>query len=292
MAGSAGSGALRFHWRLPTPREAPDLETHLSVCRRAEEYGIESVLIPLDHSDPDPFAWAAALGRRAERIRFIVGIRSGISSPTYWTQQVNTLGAVVGGRVAVHVVTDWQPAEQVQYGDSIGRDDWYGRTDEFWRVCLGLWRGAEPITLAGRHYTIDGAKINASFPGDADRHRPEIYFDGDHTAASELAIRHADCLLTRATSPDQLAEHLRPVLDAGVEAGLVTTVPAWVGVSAGSVDDFADAILGYREAGVTQFLLSGGSSRSCLDWVRCFGQEVLPRVRAREGSTALPGHGR
>lgn len=295
MPGPTGP-ALRFHWRLPGLREAPDLETHLEVCREAERYGIESVLVPLDLSAPDPFGWAAALGRHAERIRFIVEIRSGVMSPTYWTQQVNTLAAILGGRVAVHVMTDWQPAEQQRYGDAIAKDDWYGRTDEFWQVCLGLWRGTEPVSLAGRHYTIDGATINAHFPSGNGRRRPEIYLDGDHPAAAELAVRHADCLLIRATSPDQLAEHIRPVRDAGVEAGLVTTVPAWVGgptdSAADSADDFAAAILGYRAAGVTQFLLAGGPSRPCLDWLRCFGQDVLPRVRTREGSPAVPGHGR
>jgi alkanesulfonate monooxygenase len=292
MTGTAGPRALRFHWRLPTLREAPDLETHLTVCREAEEYGIESVLLPLDQSDPDPFGWAAALGRRTERIRFIVGIRSGLSSPTYWTQQVNTLAVIVGGRVAVQIVSDWQPAEQQRYGDAIARDDWNGRTDEFWQICLGLWRGTEPVHLTGRHYTIEGAKINLPFTSGNGRSRPEIYLDGDHAAAAELAVRHADCLLTRATAPDQLADHIQPVIDAGVEVGLVTPVPAWVGVTPGSADDFAEALLGYRQAGVTQFLLSGGPSRPCLDWLRCFGQDVLPRVRAREGSPAVPGHGK
>ena len=286
------TAALRFHWRLPALRDAPDPETHLAVCRRAEEYGIESVLVSLDHADPDPFVWAAALGRRAQRIRFLIGIRSGVSSPTYWTQQVNTLAAVVGGRVAVHVVADWQPTEQLRYGDWIGRDDWFARTDEFWQICHGLWRGLGPVSLAGRHYTIDGAKVNAHFPSGNGRRRPEIYLDGDHAAVSDLAIRHADCLMTRATSPDQLADHIRPVRAAGVEAGLVTTMPAWVGLSAGSADDFAEAIFAYRDVGVTQFLLSGGPSRPCLDWLRCFGQDVLPRVRAREGSQTRPGQGR
>ncbi|HEU5159131.1 MAG TPA: LLM class flavin-dependent oxidoreductase [Streptosporangiaceae bacterium] len=285
---------LRFHWRLPALREAPDVETHLAVCRQAEEYGIESVLLPLDLADPEPFAWAAALGRRTERIRFIVGIRTGVSSPTYWTQQVNTLAAILGGRVAVQIATDWHPAEQPRYGDSITPEDWYGRADEFWQVCLGLWRGTEAVSLAGRHYTIDDAKINMHFVSGNGRDRPEIYVEGDNAAAAELAIRRADCLLTRATSPEQLADHIQPVLAAGVEAGLTATLPAWVAASAGSAsaDDFAQAILGYREVGVTQFVFAGGPSRPCLDWLRCFGQDVMPRVRAREASPALPGHGR
>jgi alkanesulfonate monooxygenase SsuD/methylene tetrahydromethanopterin reductase-like flavin-dependent oxidoreductase (luciferase family) len=126
------------------------------------------------------------------------------------------------------------------------------------------------------------------------RDRPEVYLDGDHVVATELAMRYADCLLTRATSPDQLADHIRPVLDAGVEVGLATTVPAWVPAAAApaAADDFAAAILGYRDVGVTQFLFSSGPSRPCLDWLRCFGQDVLPRVRAREASPALPGHGK
>jgi alkanesulfonate monooxygenase len=47
----------------------------------------------------------------------------------------------------------------------------------------------------------------------------------------------------------------------------------------GSPDDIAAAILEYRDAGVTQFLLSGWPD---IEQIELFGREVLPRVRALE----------
>jgi alkanesulfonate monooxygenase len=53
----------------------------------------------------------------------------------------------------------------------------------------------------------------------------------------------------------------------------------------GSADDLAAAFLEYREAGVTQFLLSGWPDLAELEF---FGREVLPRVRARETADLEP----
>ncbi len=55
----------------------------------------------------------------------------------------------------------------------------------------------------------------------------------------------------------------------------------------GSPDDLAGAFLEYRDAGVTQFLLSGWPD---LEELERFGREVLPRVRDRE--QAAGGHSR
>jgi alkanesulfonate monooxygenase len=287
----------RFHWTLPTLREAPELDDHVALCREAERNGIDSVLVRFDLAGPDPFAWSAALGRRTESIRFLLACRPGVSSPTYWTQQINTLAAVLGGRVGVLVVTEWEPAQQLGYGDAISRDDWYARTDEFWQVCHGLWGGSEPVRLAGRHYQIDGATINAHFVSDDSRNRPEIYVGGPFRQSLAFGRRHADCVLVRDDGrdggrdggrddgPDELAGTVRSVLDAGVRAGLVATV-------SGAADDVVATINRCRAAGVTQFLLSGGTGPSAIDRLRSFGEEVLPRIREQERSTVPNGAGR
>lgn len=283
----------RFHWTLPTLREAPELDDHVALCREAERNGIDSVLVRFDLAGPDPFAWSAALGRRTEAIRFLVACRSGVSSPTYWTQQVNTLAAVLGGRVGVLVETEWEPSQQLGYGDAISRDDWYARIDEFWQVCHGLWSGSEPVRLAGRHYQIDGATINAHFVSDDSRNRPEIYVGGPFRESLAFGRRHADCILVRDNSPDngrddgpdELAGTVRSVLDAGVRAGLGVPV-------SGAADDVVATINRYRAVGVTDFLLSGGAGRSAIDRLRSFGEEILPRIREQERSTVTKGTGR
>ncbi|HEX4811571.1 MAG TPA: LLM class flavin-dependent oxidoreductase [Nonomuraea sp.] len=258
----------RFHCAPPSPREAPGLDEHLALCREAERHGIDSVVVGFDLAGPDPFAWAAALGRRAKAVRFLLACRPGVSSPTYWAQQVNTLAAVLGGRVGVLVGAEWEPGQQLAYGDATSREEWYTRLDEFWQVCHGLWEGSEPVRLTGRHYRIDGATINARFVSGDTRHRPEIYVRGPLGPSLAFAGRHADCVLV---GPDEPAA-VRAVLDAGVRAGLVVPMN-------GSAGDVAATIGRHRAAGVTDFFVPG-------ERLRTFGEEVLPLVRADERSGA------
>jgi alkanesulfonate monooxygenase len=51
----------------------------------------------------------------------------------------------------------------------------------------------------------------------------------------------------------------------------------------GSAEDIVAALFEYREAGVTQFLLSGWPDEAEMEF---FGREILPRVRAREAAGA------
>ncbi len=229
-------GELRFHWSLssvgdPTRRAramtamsgVPDLDAHVAFCRRAEECGIESLLMAFGFTRPDPLAWSAALARRTSAIKFLVAVRSGICSPTYFVQQVNTLSAVAGGRVCINVVAGRAPNEQRYYGDFLSHDERYARTDEFWTVCHALWRGDGPVDFAGSHYQIEGGKLDSVFVA-PDRSRPEIYIGGNSEQAVALATRHADCLLTLPEAPERMAARIQPVLRAGTEVGLLVSL--------------------------------------------------------------------
>ncbi|HEX5119999.1 MAG TPA: LLM class flavin-dependent oxidoreductase [Pseudonocardiaceae bacterium] len=229
---------LRFHWSLSAVGDAKrrgeaqeamsgafDLATHTEFCRAAESCGIESLLMAFGFTRPDPFTWSAALGSRTEKINFLTAIRSGVCSPTLFVQQVNTLSVVTGGRVYINIVAGRAPGEQRYYGDFLDHDERYERTDEFWQICHALWRGDGPVDFTGRHYRVEGARINTPFRS-AERDRPKIYLGGNSEQAVGLAIRHADCLLTFPEAPKQLAERIRPVLDAGKKVGLLVSMIA------------------------------------------------------------------
>ncbi|MFC5827312.1 LLM class flavin-dependent oxidoreductase [Nonomuraea insulae] len=272
-----------LYWTLPGP--AADLDGHVALCREAERLGVHSVLVPFAPAGPDPFAWAAALGRRTGRIGFLLECLAGVSSPTYWTQQANTLAAVLGGRVGVVVAAGWEPVRQLGYGDGILSDGWYARLDEFWQVCHGLWRGPEPVSLAGRHYQIDSATVNARFVSGGPLERPEISVTGPFPPALAFASRHADCVFVQAEEPE---EQVAAVLDSGLRAGLAVppygiadaTVPprgiADATVPPRGIADETAAVIGRgRAAGATRFLMSGDIER-----LRWFGAEILPRIRS------------
>jgi alkanesulfonate monooxygenase len=225
---------LRFHWSLSsvgdTMRRAnaaathsglPDLRKHQQFARRAEECGIESLLVAFGFSRPDPMGWAAALGACTDKVKFLVAVRSGIMSPTYFVQQVNTLSGLTGGRVCVNVVAGRAPDEQRFYGDFLPHDQRYERTDEFWSICHSLWRGDGPVTFTGRYYQVEGAMLRTPFVSAA---RPEIYLGGSSDQAVALAIKHADCMFTLPDVPSRLAQRIQPLLDSGTEVGLLVSL--------------------------------------------------------------------
>jgi alkanesulfonate monooxygenase len=228
---------LRFHWSLSAAGDSlraakaraeqsgvPDVEAHLGFCRHAERCGIESLLTAYGFHRPDPIVLASVLGCTTDSISFMIAMRSGVFSPTAFVQQVNTLSTLIGGRVSLNIVIGHTPEEQHYYGDFLSHDDRFERTDEFLTICRALWDGM-PVTFQGRHYRVEGARLNTPFHSPA-RRAPEIYLGGSSPAAIRLASKHADCLLTLPDAPPALAERVRPVLEAGKDVGLLLSLIA------------------------------------------------------------------
>ena len=154
---------LRFHWSMSsagvrlkgaTARAAqsgvPDLAAYIEYGRHAERCGIESLLTAIGFHRPDPLILATAIGVQTESITFMIALRSGVASPTLVVQQINSLSAVLGGRICLNIVAGHTPAEQRGYGDFLEHDARYARTDEFLQVCRALWEQSDPVDFFGR----------------------------------------------------------------------------------------------------------------------------------------------
>jgi alkanesulfonate monooxygenase len=227
---------LRFLWSLSAVGEGlrraqplsamsgvPDLDAHTEFCRQAETSGIESLLIAFSFTRPDPVAYSAALGAYTEAVKFLVAVRSGICSPTYFVEQINTLSALIQGRVCINVVAGRAPDELRYYGDFLSHDERYERTDEFWTICHALWRDDGPVDFSGRHYRLEGGRVGTPFRSTWGG-RPEIYLGGSSPQATELAARHADCLLMLPETPAAMSPRIDSVLRRGCEVGLLVTL--------------------------------------------------------------------
>ncbi len=225
---------LRFHWTMSSAGDRfrgakdrariqalPDFEALVAFCRHAEECGIESLLTAGGFHRPDPIALASALGMLTSRIKFMVAARSGLMAPTTFVQQVNTAGALTHGRICLNIVAGHTPAEQAAYGDFLSHDERYARTGEFLTICNALWRSDAPFSFSGSHFRVENARINIRFP---DPNGPEIFIGGASSQAVELAIHHGHCLWILPEKTEKLRAHIAPLLDAGVEAGLMLTI--------------------------------------------------------------------
>ncbi len=227
---------LKFHWslsqvgdtfrRLRATTEMSgllSLEAQLEFCRRAEECGIDSVLMAFGFTRPDPLALSIALGQKTEKIKFMVACRTGIFSPTFFVQQVNTASALIGGRIHINMVTGHTPEELRYYGDFLGHDERYERTDEFLTVCRAFWRREGEINFEGKYYRIEGGKVNTPFVS-GEGIGPVIYLGGNSVEAEKLAAKHADCLWRFPDAPEKLGARVRPLVEQGIEVGLLVSL--------------------------------------------------------------------
>src|SRR5262245_60515978 len=212
---------LRFHWSLSqagdpfrraqstrTQTGLLSLEAQLALCRRAEACGIESMLMAIGFSRPDPLLLAIALGLETTRISFMVACRPGLVSPTAFVQQVNTVSALLQGRICINVVCGHTPHELRYYGDCLPHDARYARTDEFLSICRAYWRRDAEVNFHGTYYTIERGRLHTPFVS-PERTAPELYVGGNSAQAAALAVRHAACLWRLSEPPEALRPHIR-----------------------------------------------------------------------------------
>jgi len=236
-----GGMALKFHWRLLQGGECsaitrasgssssstglPDLEAQIDFCRKAEQVGIQGLLTDFGASKPDSILLATALGLATTKIEFIIAYRSGLIMPTSFVQQLNTLSALIGGRLSLNIVAGHSPEEQAYYGDFLPREQRYARTAEFLELCLALWRRNGPVTYDGRFYQTKDTRLNTPYVANQ-RTFPEIFIAGGSNEAQELAIRCGTLWMRMGDTPENLRESNQKVLSAGKEIGLRMAVIA------------------------------------------------------------------
>jgi alkanesulfonate monooxygenase len=140
--------------------------------------------------------------------------------------QVPRRGALRGDRADLFRPADQHghsPHEQRYYGDFLEHDERYARTDEFFTICNALWRGDAPVDFSGKYYKVEGARLATPFSA-PDRATPEIYAGGNSPLAEELSVKHADCQLRVADSPEAMAPRVRAVRERGVDVGVICSL--------------------------------------------------------------------
>jgi alkanesulfonate monooxygenase len=186
-----------------SPAARPEMEGWIRFAEHAEEAGIESVLIALNHYEPDPLMISCALGLATKRLKFIAAYRSGLMSPTIFVQQVNTLSGLIEGRIDLNIVAGSSTAEQHGYGDFLAHDERYARAEEFLAVCNAFWRSNGEVNFEGKFYRVEKGKLNTPFVA-PDRTAPEVYISGHSEPSEQLARSQGTCWTRVVDTPEKL----------------------------------------------------------------------------------------
>jgi alkanesulfonate monooxygenase len=157
------------------------------VAQAADQLGFQGVLLPTGRSCEDAWVVASTLVPVTTKLKFLVAIRPGITSPTAAARMAATFDRLSEGRLLINVVTGGDPDEALGDGVFLTHDERYEVTEEF----LQIWREA----VAGKSISLNGK------------------------VAYGLAARQVDVYLTWGEPPQQVEEKIATVRRLAEEQG-------------------------------------------------------------------------
>lgn len=206
---------LNFFWFIPTHGDGSYLGTdHLSrrpefryfkqIAIAVDQLGFQGVLLPTGQSCEDSWITASGLATVTERLKFLVALRPGVTSPAFAARQTVALDRLSNGRLLLNVVVGGNPTELAGDGIFLAHDERYIQGDEFVEIWKRMVSG-ETVDFEGRYYTVKGARVD--FPP-VQKPTPPLYFGGSSEAGQNLAGKAVDLYLTWAEPLDQVAEKI------------------------------------------------------------------------------------
>ena len=187
------------------PAQGPviDIDHVEKVARAHEASGFDRALVAFHSTSPESILVAGHAAAATSRLGLMIAHRPGFTQPTLAARQFATLDQFTRGRVAVHIITGGDDAEQRQDGDFLTKDERYARTDEYLDVVKRTWTSETPFDHEGRFYRFERAFSTVK---PVQKPHIPIYFGGASDAAIPVAGRHADIYALWGETHDQVRE--------------------------------------------------------------------------------------
>lgn len=179
----------------------PGLEASFPHCRditlTAETGGLDSILLPSGYAlGIDTLSFAAAMAPLLRRLHLLAAIRCGELWPPQQARQLATLDQMLGGRLAVNIISSDLP------GETLASEPRYRRTLETMTILRTLLRG-QPLDFKGEFYQL---KLDPPRILRAATSAPAFYFGGLSEAARETAAQGCDVYLMWPDRMEAIAE--------------------------------------------------------------------------------------
>ncbi|MGI4859045.1 MAG: FMNH2-dependent alkanesulfonate monooxygenase [Janthinobacterium lividum] len=198
---------------------AADFDYFRQIAQAADSLGYEGVLLPTGRSCEDAWVVASSLISSTKRLKFLVAVRPGLSSPALSARMAATFDRLSGGRLLINVVTGGDPVELAGDGVFNDHETRYEVTDEFlhiWRRLLEASHTGETIDFEGRHLQSRGGKI--LYPPVQKAH-PPLWFGGSSPAAHTIAADHIDTYLTWGEAPAEVGKKIADIRRRAADKG-------------------------------------------------------------------------
>ncbi|CAN7278342.1 FMNH2-dependent alkanesulfonate monooxygenase [Pseudoduganella sp. LjRoot289] len=213
---------LNIFWFIPTHGDsrylgtsnggrAVDAEYLQQVAVAADTLGYDGVLLPTGRSCEDAWVVASSLINATRKLKFLVAVRPGLSTPGLAVRMASTFDRLSNGRLLINVVTGGDQAELEADGLFADHAKRYEISDEFirvWRASLSGEGGDAGYDFEGKHIQVKGART--LYPP-VQKPYPPLYFGGSSEPAHELAAEQMDVYLTWGEPPAAVAEKIADI---------------------------------------------------------------------------------
>ena len=187
-----------------------------SVALAHEAGGFDRVLIAHNSASPDGVVIAGQVLAQTERLSVLLAHRPGFVAPTLAARTLATLDQFSRGRIAVHIISGGDDADQQRDGDYLDHDQRYARTAEYLDIVKRVWTSDTPLDHEGVNYRLTQAR--SSVKPFQQPHLP-IYFGGSSDAAIKVAARYADVYALWGESLAQVSDTIGRVRAAAIPHG-------------------------------------------------------------------------
>ncbi len=177
----------------PVPSSHYDMDAIRLQARLHDEGGYDRVLIANAATMPDNISVAGYVGAATERLGVMLAHRPGFIAPTMAARVLATLDHLLGGRLAVHIITGASDIELQADGDFLTKEERYARSAEYIEILRAIWTSDKPVDHEGKYFRFNGgfADVKPLQPGGV-----PVYFGGMSPAALDVAARYADTFAT------------------------------------------------------------------------------------------------
>jgi alkanesulfonate monooxygenase len=217
---------MELFWFFPTSGEGRYLATSVGarpitlgylrqIAGAIDELGYAGALLPTGQGCEDAWVTASALMPYTRRLKFLVAVRPGLSSPGLAARMAATFDRFSEWRLLINVVSGGDPEELAGDGVHLSHDARYDLTDEFLSVWRALLAG-ERVNFDGDHLKITAGKLAVS---PVQRPHPPLYFGGSSPAGHRVAARHADVYLTWGERLEAVAAKIEDIKTQAAELG-------------------------------------------------------------------------
>jgi alkanesulfonate monooxygenase len=175
---------------LPSQGPLIDPEFTARFARAHEDSGFDRILIGYGSYWADGWQVANHVARATSRIGLLLAHRPGFVAPTLTARQAVSFDHLAGrGRLALHIITGGDEADQRRDGDFLDHDSRYRRTAEYLRILRAMFEDSDPLDFEGEFYHVEGASLPVRPATDLGI---PLYFGGASSFALEVGARYAD----------------------------------------------------------------------------------------------------